>query len=47
MEHLIECVGRLRSAGYLKPIYVFILTSTPENDGMDLPTYDVASKVGR
>lgn len=46
-EHLIECVGRLRSAGYLKPIYVFILTSTPENDGMDVPTYDVASKVGR
>ena len=45
-EHLIECVGRLRSAGYLKPIYVFILTSTPENDGMDRPTYDVASKVG-
>lgn len=46
-EHLIECVGRLRSAGYLRPIYVFILTSTPENDGMDEPTYDVASKVGR
>lgn len=46
-EHLIECVGRLRSEGYLKPIYVFILTSTPENNGMDLPTYDVASKVGR
>ncbi|WP_300755128.1 phospholipase D-like domain-containing protein, partial [Janthinobacterium sp.] len=43
---LIECVGRLRSAGYLKPIYVFILTSTPENDGMDMPTYDAASKVG-
>ncbi|MGK5025947.1 phospholipase D-like domain-containing protein [Janthinobacterium sp. RB2R34] len=46
-EHLIECVGRLRSAGYLKPICVFILTSTPENNGMDRPTYDVASKVGR
>lgn len=46
-QHLIECVDRLRSAGYLKPIYVFILTSTPEKDGMDLPTYDVASKVGR
>lgn len=45
-EHLVECVGRLRSAGYLKPIYVFILTSTPENDGMDVPTYDTASKVG-
>lgn len=45
-DHLIECVGRLRSAGYLKPIYVFLLTSTPESDGMDVPTYDVASKVG-
>lgn len=45
-EHLIECVGRLRNAGYLKPIYVFILTSTPEDDGMDRPTYAVASKVG-
>jgi phosphatidylserine/phosphatidylglycerophosphate/cardiolipin synthase-like enzyme len=39
-------VGRLRAAGYLKPIYVFLLTSTPESDGMDVPTYDVASKVG-
>lgn len=46
-EHLIECVERLRSAGYLRPIYVFILTSTPENDGMDEPTYDVAGRVGR
>lgn len=46
-EHLIECVGRLRSAGYLKSIYVFILTSTPESDGMDEPTYGVASKLGR
>jgi len=45
-EHLIECVGRLRTAGYLKPIYVFMLTSTPEKVGLDLPTYDVASKVG-
>jgi phosphatidylserine/phosphatidylglycerophosphate/cardiolipin synthase-like enzyme len=45
-EHLIECVGRLRSAGYLKPMYVFILTSTPEKDGMDRPTYDVAGQVG-
>ena len=45
-EHLIACVGRLRSAGYLKPMYVFILTSTPESDGMDIPTYDVASQVG-
>ncbi|CAN7543676.1 phospholipase [Pseudoduganella sp. LjRoot289] len=46
-EHLKECVQRLRDAGYLKPIYVFILTSTPESDGMDQPTYDVASKVGQ
>jgi phosphatidylserine/phosphatidylglycerophosphate/cardiolipin synthase-like enzyme len=45
-DHLIECVGRLREAGYLRPIYVFMLTSTPESDGMDWPTYDVASKVG-
>jgi len=45
-KHLIACVGRLRSAGYLKPIYVFMLTSTPERDGMDSPTYEVASKVG-
>jgi len=46
-EYLLECVGSLRAAGYLKPIYVFMLTSTPERDGMDRPTYDVASKVGR
>ncbi|OEZ99927.1 phosphatidylserine/phosphatidylglycerophosphate/cardiolipin synthase family protein [Duganella sp. HH101] len=45
-EFLIECVGRLRAAGYLTPIYVFMLTSTPERGGMDRPTYDVASKVG-
>lgn len=45
-KHLIECVSRLRNAGYLNQIYVFILTSTPESDGMDLPTYDVASKLG-
>lgn len=45
-DHLIECVGRLRTAGYLRPIYVFMLTSTPESDGMDWPTYGVASKVG-
>lgn len=45
-EHLVECVARLRAAGYRKPIYVFLLTSTPERDGMDLPTYEVASKVG-
>jgi phosphatidylserine/phosphatidylglycerophosphate/cardiolipin synthase-like enzyme len=44
--HLIECQRRLRDAGYVNPIYVFILTSTPENDGMDIPTYDVASRLG-
>lgn len=45
-EHLIECSGRLRAAGYLKPLYVFILTSTPESVGMDRPTYDVAGSIG-
>lgn len=46
-KHLKECVQRLRDGGYLKPIYVFILTSTPESDGMDLPTYDVAKNLGQ
>ncbi len=45
-EHLIHCVGNLRTAGYLKPIYIFMLTSTPERDMMDSPTYDVASRLG-
>ncbi|MYN01753.1 phospholipase [Pseudoduganella sp. DS3] len=45
-EHLLECVHELRAAGYPHPIYVFILTSTPEKDGMDLPTYDVANRIG-
>jgi phosphatidylserine/phosphatidylglycerophosphate/cardiolipin synthase-like enzyme len=45
--HLTSCVEKLRSAGYTKPIYVFILTSTPEADGMDLATYDIALKLGR
>ena len=40
--YLIACVAKLRQAGYVKPIYVFIVTSTPERDGMDLATYDVA-----
>lgn len=44
--HLTKCVEKLRSAGYTKPIYVFILTSTPEADGMDLATYDIALKLG-
>ena len=45
-DHLLECVERLRAAGYRKPIHIFMLTSTPERDGMDLPTYQVAAKVG-
>lgn len=45
-EHLMECSRCLRASGYLKPLYVFILTSTPESDGMDRPTYDVAGRVG-
>jgi len=45
-DHLLECVGRLRAAGYLKPMYVFLLTSTPESEGMDVPTYGVASRLG-
>lgn len=44
--YLTACVGKLRSAGYTKPIYVFILTSTPETDGMDLATYAVALQLG-
>ena len=44
--HLKECVQRLRNGGFLKPIYVFILTSTPERDGMDIATYDVAKNLG-
>lgn len=46
-DHLIECIGRLRAAGYNQNIYVFILTSTPEKDGMDLSTYDVAKRIGQ
>ncbi len=45
--YLTTCVEKLRSAGYTKPIYVFILTSTPETDGMDLATYDVALQLGQ
>jgi phosphatidylserine/phosphatidylglycerophosphate/cardiolipin synthase-like enzyme len=44
--YLTACVEKLRRAGYTKPIYVFILTSTPETDGMDLATYDVALQLG-
>ncbi|MES2322116.1 MAG: phospholipase D-like domain-containing protein [Pseudomonadota bacterium] len=44
-----KCVANLRAfgAGYTKPIYLFILTSTPETSGMDLPTYAVAKKLGQ
>jgi phosphatidylserine/phosphatidylglycerophosphate/cardiolipin synthase-like enzyme len=45
--HLKECVQRLRKGGFTKPIYVFILTSTPERDGMDIATYDVAQQLGQ
>jgi len=46
-EHLKECVQNLRKGGFTKPIYVFILTSTPERDGMDIATYDVAQQIGQ
>ena len=46
-EHLLECVSNLRKGGYHAPIYVFLLTSTPESNGMDIPTYDVASQIGK
>jgi phosphatidylserine/phosphatidylglycerophosphate/cardiolipin synthase-like enzyme len=45
--HLMDCAQKLRDAGYTKPMYVFILTSTPEADGMDLATYDVAKQIGQ
>ncbi len=45
--HLKECVKRLRDGGYKQQIYIFLLTSTPERAGMDLPTYDVASELGQ
>lgn len=46
-EHLKMCVQNLRKGGFNKPIYVFILTSTPERDGMDIATYDVAQQLGQ
>lgn len=46
-RYLTACAEKMRSAGYTKPIYVFILTSTPETDGMDLATYNVALELGR
>ena len=45
--HLKTCVQNLRKGGFTKPIYVFILTSTPERDGMDIATYDVAQQLGQ
>ncbi len=45
-DHLTKCVETLREADFTKTIYVFIITSTPETDGMDLATYDVALQLG-
>lgn len=45
-ELLMASIDRKRKAGYLEPVYVFIITSTPERPGMDLPTYDVAKVIG-
>jgi phosphatidylserine/phosphatidylglycerophosphate/cardiolipin synthase-like enzyme len=45
-DHLTKCAETLRKANYTKPIYVLILTSTPETDGMDLATYDIALQLG-
>jgi phosphatidylserine/phosphatidylglycerophosphate/cardiolipin synthase-like enzyme len=45
--YLVKCVERLRDRGFLKPIYVFILTSTPEDKGMDIPTYGTISILGK
>ncbi|MBZ2209617.1 phospholipase [Massilia sp. R798] len=47
VTHLTNCAAKLREAGYTKPIYVFILTSTPESNGMDLATYDIARQLGQ
>ena len=46
-DHLLDCVANLRKGGFRKHIYVFMLTSTPERDGMDLATYDVAQQLGQ
>lgn len=46
-SYLMKCVSRLRDNKFLKPIYVFILTSTPEDKGMDIPTYDTISVLGQ
>jgi phosphatidylserine/phosphatidylglycerophosphate/cardiolipin synthase-like enzyme len=46
-EHLRSCVHNLRAAGYTEPIYVFLLTSTPERAGMDRPTHELVGRVGQ
>lgn len=46
IQHLEECIQKRRKAGYNEPFYIFILTSKPERNGMDLATYDVAYRVG-
>ncbi|QBI05005.1 phospholipase [Pseudoduganella albidiflava] len=45
--HLRTCVHNLREAGYTKPVYVFLVTSTPERAGMDGPTHEVAGGIGQ
>jgi phosphatidylserine/phosphatidylglycerophosphate/cardiolipin synthase-like enzyme len=45
-ELLMASIDRKRKAGYMEPLYVFVITSTPERPGMDLPTYDVAKVIG-
>lgn len=46
-DHLQEFVRKMRKEGYGKEINIFIMTSTPERDGMDLHTYEVAAKIGQ
>lgn len=46
VEYLMECVREKRLLGYKAPLYFFMLTSTPERAGMDLPTYDVVYRMG-
>ncbi|WBS03649.1 phospholipase D-like domain-containing protein [Pseudoduganella sp. SL102] len=46
-EHLRDCVKQMRESDYGSELYVFILTSTPERDGMDLHTYGVAERIGQ
>ncbi|GAB2861510.1 hypothetical protein GCM10027277_32750 [Pseudoduganella ginsengisoli] len=46
VEYLFDCISEKRLLGYKAPLYLFILTSTPERAGMDVPTYEVAYRVG-